>query len=348
MTTFSKARFSFILLIFFSGILLNNCSKEEVKPSPTPAATPDPAPAVLNKPIVDTITPGQNETIDIFGTVTVKFHQAINRAFILQNIKYKPVLESIAIQGVSTQLVWNKDSTQVTFKHGDALSPKSQFTIKIVSHWALYKNNVWQVVNWQTADLREIKESSFNTGDGKATIDATNIKYAYPIPNQYHFFPKEYSQGFLRLINGQSYLFTDSGFDTWVEFQTSSSSITQSIAYDINKNQITYSIPNGLLNETIYTTSFKRKNKSTGEVSVIHQYAFRTSKYNTFAEKVNSFDLTATVLRGLQIPWRVHYLKHDFKSGEYFDDFELETKTDTVKYANIPYKIPYVQIIRFA
>jgi len=343
-----------IHLVFCFGLIciFNSCTDKAPQPA---AQTTDPEPAVVGKAIVSSISPDKNQTLDIFGSITIKFAQPLNKVISLPVgnpstlINYKPVLEIISVQGAQFKSTWTADSNQVVLKTDDALKPGSNFVIRIVSHWKEKKNNAWQIVNWQNKEVRETIESPFSTVAGKFQIEATNIAYMYPVANQYHFFPKEYPQGFLKLIKGQSYLFTDSGFDTWVEFQNQTAVITQPLSYSSDNYTITYSIPSSLQNETIYTLVLKRKNKATNETSDLYKYSFRTSKFNKFSDKVASFDLSATVFRKLEIPFRVHSLVQDFSSGEYFDDFELGLRNDTLKSYSPALIVPYAaNLIQFS
>lgn len=327
-------------LLLLSFQLIISCSKKEVAPI---VAEP---PAILGTPITDTISPSQNDVIDVFGVITIKFHQALDKVV---SDNYRPVLDSLSLNGAITSAGWNSDRTQVTFHHSDAFTPNSKLTVRVVAHWEQNNNTkgTWQVVSWNNTELRETKTFSFTVGDMKI-IDPSNVQYAYPIPNQYHFLAKEYPKGFLKLVEGQSYLFMDPAYESWVEFQTPSALFVQSLIYDQTQNKVSYQIPNMLSNETIYNLSFKRKERSTGNVSMIYQYAFRTSKFNTFSEKVASFDLSASVKRGLFIPWSVDFLVQNFTSGEYFDDFEMESKMDTLKKLSSP-PIPYAtNLIQFS
>jgi hypothetical protein len=335
-----------ITILFFGLGVVISCSKNDVKPSSTTTTTTtqEVPPAVLNTPIVDSILPSDNGTLDIFGEMTIKFHQPINHPLVSQNLTYKPVLEGVTVQGVSITISWSKDSTQITIRHKEALTPKSQFKLSVISHWEQLKNKgVWEVVSYQGSALRETKQSTFSTNEGKVSIDSTNIQYSYPISNQYHFFPKESTKGFIKLIQGQSYLFEDTGFETSVEFRSTSSSVSQNATYDVASSQLNFQIPDGLSNEKIYQVIVHRKNKTSGEVTDLLHYAFRTSKFNSFAEKVASFDLSATALRGLYAPWDVDYLKHSFSSAEYFDDFELEVKSDSVYGGVVKYSTNLIQ-----
>ncbi len=337
-------QFAFILLVVF---LSNSCSKNEVKPA---ATTPVPAeiePPILNTSIVESISPNQGGAIDVLGIATVKLYQGYDHQTVIDHVVYRTIIDTLILTGANTTLSWNSDKTQASFQHTEAFAPKTKLTVRISLHWETVQGGAWKPVNWNNAVVRETKSSTFTVSDN-FTIDASNIQNSYPIANQYHFLPKEHPKGFLKLIEGQSYLFGDAGFETYAEFKTPSTTLTQPLSYDVANKQINYSIPDGLLNETIYTLLFKRKNKSTGEVSVLYQYAFRTSKFNTFAEKVASFDLSATVLRGIFILWRVDYLKQTFTSAEYFDDFEMETKTDELKNIGSP-PIPYAtNLIQFS
>ncbi|MFN7329510.1 MAG: hypothetical protein ACK5UP_08390, partial [Bacteroidota bacterium] len=168
-----------IHLVFCFGLIciFNSCTDKAPQPA---AQTTDPEPAVVGKAIVSSISPDKNQTLDIFGSITIKFAQPLNKVISLPVgnpstlINYKPVLEIISVQGAQFKSTWTADSSQVVLKTDDALKPGSNFVIRIVSHWKEKKNNAWQIVNWQNKEVRETIESPFSTVAGKFQIEATN------------------------------------------------------------------------------------------------------------------------------------------------------------------------------
>lgn len=326
------------MIIFFclSLFFLLGCKESE-----EPVPDPDPAPAVLNKSIINSLA---SASIDIFSPLTLKFSQAINRPVVLndtkKDVKYRPVVDKISIETVAIELSWNTDSTEVQIKHNEAFNPNQNYTLTVAAHWEEFLSGAWKIVSWQNAELKEQKELKFTSGEAQLTISDANIEYLYPIPNQYHFLPKESPSGFIKVKQGLAYLF-DSNSENWVEFSNGGTKFKENMTYAADKSLLSYTIPAGLLNETIYKVSLVHKNKTTLVESKLKEYYVRTSKFGTFIEKVAAMTLESNAIRGIFIFSRVHYLVNGFTASEYFDDFELETKTEVVNSGGTSYNVPY-------
>ncbi len=314
-----------LLVFLFIVFVMGACKKEEVVP-PAPVE-----PAVVNKTIIKLITPAEGSTVDIFAFPKAEFNFPINKsiAFIAGGspVRYKPVVDLIQLGNVPFTLSWNGDSTQVTLLRTNALEPATNYQLNITVHWEQYVDKAWKIVTWNNVEIKEVQSVKF-TSAATFTLPPENIEYTYPIANQYHFLIAESKNGFIKLKSGQSALF-GANYDNWVEFSTLTTTVQSPLSYSANK--ITFPIPQTLDPETIYKVKFVNKNKTTGTQTVMLQYAIRTSKYKTFLEKINSLSFVGSTLRGLHIPFRVHYLLNDFVSGEYFDELELQTGKLTIK-----------------
>jgi len=198
----------------------------------------------------------------------------------------------------------------------------------------------------------------------------SNVGYAYPIINQYNFYKNEYSQGYIKLKKGQPYLFTaPTGF--FQKGRLKSGQGDQHL-FEISYNNltVTYALPGGLNNSKIYTldlvnipatqaqaidrnvdTVTTKVSDSRGVTDVemttknaegtietlqeksILSYYFRTSKYSSFSEKMNSLTISTGWRRPIRI--NVHELGVNLQGDEMFDMMEThwtDVITPTVQF----------------
>ena len=207
----------------------------------------------------------------------------------------------------------------------------------------------------------EVKQANFTTDVAPGYIPADNIAYTYPVSMQYNFYKNETNQGYIKLIRGQSYLFhaSDSGqtnqFAAAFAAKDLSDSLLTATTYDSVNQQVNFTIPAGLENSEIYdldilkitqpattgsnvqqvaTTSQSDANNSVtvttnnitssqlrGGQTFLYQSNFRTSMYNSLAEKVAAFQ-SPTDLFNIAVG-NVYVLMKRNDAPETFDQFEI-------------------------
>lgn len=213
----------------------------------------------------------------------------------------------------------------------------------------------------------EVKQAKFTTGDAPGFIPDDNIAYVYPVKQQYHFYKNESNQGYIKLIRGQSYLFhaADSGranqYVAAFAGKDLGDSLLTAMTYDSVNMQVGFTIPAALRNEVIYdlsvlkitqpaagdgnvqqvanTTQSDAANNVTvttntisnmqvrGGLQFLYQSVFRTSKYNSLAEKVRGFQ-ASTDLFNIAVN-NVFVLMKRNEAPETFDQFEIYGQDNT-------------------
>jgi hypothetical protein len=196
------------------------------------------------------------------------------------------------------------------------------------------------------------------------------VDYSYPVINQYNFYKDEYGQGYIKLKKGQPDLFiAPTGF---VQKGRLKSGDADQHFFNISYNglNITYSLPGGLSNSKIYTldlvnlpaqaaeaidrnvstvttttsdsrgvTDAEVKTKSAeGNIATLQEksilsYYFRTSKYSTFNDKMNSLTISSGWRRPIRI--NVHEVGVNIQGDELFDMMEThwtDVITPTVQF----------------
>lgn len=259
-------------------------------------------------------------------------------------------------QKVEGKVKMNKANDAATFESKEILPPYNDMKVSVSVNFEEYKGGSWSVVSQNGNIARESKEASFKTGGAPNYIPLTNISYCYPVVGQRNFFKEETNAGYVQLKKGQSYLFPDN-FTYDANFSAKNGNMAKAaFRYSSSDSRINYSLPD-IVNQTDYELVFAastggqtgqpsetRKTIGTltdaeGEsfsvdymqqaaqkitkdgVLEVLKYPFRTSRYNTFGQKLSVLQLEPTS-RYVNTDVRSLLLKsHD--SYEIFDEAEL-------------------------
>lgn len=269
---------------------------------------------------------------------------------------------------------WNPTKDVVVFESEDVLPQKSDITVDVLVSFKQRIGGRWQTLKNEGKTVVETRNSVFKSGVAPDNIPLSNVKFSYPMIKQYNFYQDEVDYGYIRLKKGQSYLFEpDPEFKMETRFVAVVDGETINgggLSYDNNLKQINFKTPQ-LSNDKIYQfyvmkvpkvanagidsnvkedstqvdlgidgsdLKFKSK-KAEGVVKALDEkeiinYAFRSSIYNTFSEKVDEIKFdgyawTYPLKRG------VHEMGQRFRSREYFDNYELYGNEDALPLVDI-------------
>jgi hypothetical protein len=259
---------------------------------------------------------------------------------------------------------WNATKDVAAFDSRDVLPPKKELkaVVKVAFEEKTYSG--WQVVMYDGKPAEEIKETSFTTGEAPDHIPASNVDFSYPVVGQYNFHPQEYNQGFIILKKGQPYLFKP-GVE-WIQKihmleAESQRYLETDVAYNESEKKVQFNIPAGLVNTKAYqfdilnipaqqnaidknvkqvetnlasdggavlTTKKIEGTLELRDVKSIYTTYFRTSKYNTFSEKMRAMSLSQALSGN---PGNnVLILGAYWRGDEYFDAAEIGGGTDVL------------------
>jgi hypothetical protein len=257
-------------------------------------------------------------------------------------------------------ITWNSDNTNAVLTTPEVLPSQANLVFSVKLHWEKKNGNIWEPLKNTDGSIdSEIKQVKFTTSDAPGFIPEENISYNYPVKQQYNFYKNEYNKGYIKLIRGQSYLFHASDNGQANQFAASfaakdlSDSILTSTSYDSVNQQVNFNIPSTLKNEVIYGLSLIKFTQGSGsnvqqtatttqsdannDVTVttnnisgtqlrggqqfLYQSVFRTSKYNTFTDKINSFQAPTDLFN--IATGNVFVLMKRNDVAETFDQFEL-------------------------
>ncbi|UCA58460.1 hypothetical protein KB553_15570 [Chryseobacterium rhizoplanae] len=317
--------------------------------------------------IISDLTPKKDETdVDVFAIPQATFAVRVNEPIVIPeddgDHTYKVVVDKMTIiddQGKEIKGVveYANSKDVANFVSEDILPPNK--TLKAIAQVSFMekKNGMYEVVMADGQKAIEIEERIFTTGSAPNVIPLSNIKYAYPVPEQENYYTGEANTGYIKLKRGQDYLFDDPNWNTVTAFAAESPT-ESNFSYNANDNTVNFNTPN-LGKQKDYTFALIAKNKngnnaSTGNdtveetvkteenaddsaVSVTTEvkkaqslskdgeierlaYTFRTSKYTTFENKLSSLNFNPLWIK---LSSDVVTLQNNMNADEYFDATEI-------------------------
>ena len=316
--------------------------------------------------IISTITPSENSgEVDVFAVPQVAFNMRVNEPFELEDDEgvkyYKILLKEYTIKKdgevIAGRMEWNENNDMLNFYPEDVLPQNSTINLKVEVLFQEKNGSVWKTMTVDGNEATEIEEVSFTTGEAPDYIPVNNIEYCYPVIDQTNFYQDETNTGYVKLKQGQPYLFapeTDWGHKVVFESDVDNQLVTN-ISYNNTDKIVSFGIPN-LVNSKTYTMSMysyppdQEQTISDGnqyttintgyednEVEILNKQAqsvvqedidvemlsfdLTTSTHNTFRSKMQ--DKIASQYFRFPISTRVHYLVVDTNVSEPFSLLEL-------------------------
>jgi len=319
--------------------------------------------------IAGTTPAPDSQDIDVFNGAQTAFNMKVNQIFQFVDINevthtYKIVLDHFKLehqgQQIPGNLVWNDNHDVVAIETIDILPGETEIDLSVQVHFEEKINGTWQAVMNDGELAKETSESSFFTGPAPDYIPPHNVLYSYPEKNQMNYYQSEVNFGFIKLKQGQDYLFeANDSIIQKARFKSTVDHIDSDFTYDTDLNIINFNTPSNLLNDKIYSLMLinipryenaaidenvadvtKNISNEAGEGNVkiktkeiegdltlmqekeIYSSYFKTSKYNTFIAKMNALNVSP--------PWSwviyngVHKIGVQLGGNEYFDKFELQ------------------------
>jgi hypothetical protein len=254
------------------------------------------------------------------------------------------------------KLKWNSAADAVTLATEDVLPPESEITAYATVSFEEYKNGAWKTVTDNSGKIvKEERTATFKTGVGPNYIPMHNIEYMYPVYGQKNMYPKELDGGYVQMKQGQPYLFPG-GFSYTASFEArDGQAYTSPFRYNAVEKRLDYpfpALPNGKeLNLKFLASTISKSTGKSGEsvtrtiqlddtTSIDYEqkvaeqivrdgnmnlleYGFRTSRHNTFTEKMNDVSFTVPDMRYVDEDVRSLVLRTDHADYELFDEMEL-------------------------
>lgn len=249
------------------------------------------------------------------------------------NRNYKICIDSAGLyasnfQSLPSNVVYGSLKDTLRIKPTNLLDGSSEYKLKLKYHIEVKGKNTetFQILKKDGTPYYGRVTSSFCTISQTSAIDTSYIEYAYPSPYQYHFLKNETTRGVLKLktisksrSNGKVIL-NATGSTFKVRFSTlTGQSWTSDATYNSSEQKFVFQIPSSNLeNQMIYKIEYIMVNG--GIETAFLTYHFRTSKFNTFEEKLNSESNAVSILYA--ISEHLDYPGRRFDMQEPFDNAE--------------------------
>ncbi|RAW02134.1 hypothetical protein DQQ10_06185 [Pseudochryseolinea flava] len=277
------------------------------------------------------------------------------RSFRGQLVGFKVTEGTNVIPG---KLRWNEEQDVVAFDAHDVFPSQKEIKVSVKLTFQELTSGEWKPLVFDGKVVEEVKETAFTTGVAPDYIPESNIVLSYPLKGQANFHVKEYNQGFIQLKQGQAELFKVNA--DWIQklqmHNDGSPVVEGDFSYDEIQRRISFDIPGALEKSKIYafeilniprrstivdanvqqvetqiegydssavlTTKQIEGELKSLEVKSIYSSVFRTSKYNTFNEKMTNMSLGS----GTRIPVApdIFQLAGYIKGDELWDKAELD------------------------
>lgn len=288
---------------------------------------------------------------------------------------FKAVLESFKVyrtdngQAINGVTKLNAKNDAAFFEPHDILPPNTQMKALCEVAFMQKSGGNWSVYYVDGKPAKESKEAKFKTGNAPENIPEKNVLYSYPVLSQSNFFKDESNTGFIQLKIGQPYLFEGTEWTRNAYIYKGENLVAETpISYNSGSKKLTFEVKNHSISEhyvlklisksnatgaantskSSQTSSSEAgditlaQNKTSGAMTkakevILHEIGYRTSQFNTFAQKLQSIQFSNPIRVPMLIPI-VHQLETDQNQTESFDLSELIG----TRYSN---SIPLVQPI---
>ncbi|MFK8165311.1 MAG: fibronectin type III domain-containing protein [Lewinella sp.] len=212
--------------------------------------------------LVQSISPGNTlEESSVFTRPQAIFNFKMNESTVLldqtgeyiefkPNLQYFRVTDSISGASIPGSLEWSEDNTVAAFIPTDILPPLRVYKVSLKSQLFQRRssNEPFRLID-EGGNVPPEQEdfAYFRSGPAPDHIPEHNVAYAYPINLQANFLVEESNQGYIKLKQGQDYLFEGIDPAQWnqqIRFQQNSISVSVTdYAYDAGNNQLNFAIP---------------------------------------------------------------------------------------------------------
>jgi hypothetical protein len=257
---------------------------------------------------------------------------------------------------------WNADQTVVAFTSAEILPANRTITVTAKISFEENQNGSWKPYLVEGKPYVEQVSNSFVSGTAPDNIPLSNIAYSYPVVEQLNYYKNETKKGYIKLKRGQSYLFDPASDFRQVGRLLSATGTVKEFDIAYTNNEVQYTLPE-ISNDLGYelaiiavpktSTAAIDRNVKTEETKLVSSgesdltittrssvaalkkeeerqtflMSFRSSKYNTFSEKIDGgsgkYSYTWPLRNG------VHELGYAVNTPELFDDFEINDEGRT-------------------
>lgn len=256
---------------------------------------------------------------------------------------------------VPGELKWNSNKDAVMFQAKEILPPEVPLKGQVLVSFDKLENGQWKTSYTSGQEAVEKRDYTFTTGGAPENIPMENVVFTYPVVDQRFYLPEEHREGFVQLQFGQKYLF-EKGFDYRLVFTGQDKQAVQTpFKYNEGANRLEFTTPElkrqqkyifkiaytpdgessasysgtgsnqQLLDSEDGSLNMSSKTavsgvNTTAEKDILN-YAFNTSKYRSFRQKMDAIKTKdGAVAEDAGISMRFLY---KVKADEAFDETEV-------------------------
>ena len=291
--------------------------------------------------LIADISPKNNSNdVDVFAVPQATFSMKVNEPFEIpeDNGKstYRVVLEKFNVlddknQQIKGRLEWSHLKDRVNFIPEDILPPQKKFKVQVEVSFQKQEGGIFRTITQNGQVAKELEERTFTTGTAPNYIPLQNIEYAYPVVSQKFFLKDEFEQGYVKLKQGQDYLFEGNQWENGVKIIDNQTHKAQEVAFVYNNeaNEITFAMPK-IQTKSAYKVSFFSKLVKTNAKNEKREI---TENVKRTKEEGNDYEVLQKQAQSLSKDGEIERLAYDFSTSKY-KTFNEKIKAIKVSYYN--------------
>jgi len=304
------------------------------------------------KLIADVSPKNNSNDVDVFAVPQATFSMKVNEPFEIpeDNGKstYRVVLEKFNVlddknQQVKGRLEWSHLKDRANFIPEDILPPQKKFKVQVEVSFQKQEGGIFRPITQNGQVAKELEERTFTTGTAPNYIPLQNIEYAYPVVSQKFFLKDEFEQGYVKLKQGQDYLFEGNQWENGVKIIDNQTHKAQEVAFVYNNdaNEITFAMPK-LQTKSAYKVSLFSKPVKTNTKNNQRKV---TENVKRTQEEGNDYEILQKQAQSLSKDGEIERLAYDFSTSKYKT---FNEKIKAIKVSHYNFIIHYSDVISLA
>ena len=205
----------------------------------------------LSIPIIASVSPENEQDVDVFKKPQAAFNYKMMTPFQAEDNQGNPktirvFLKKFELKEGSNDVVgevqWTENNGKVNFVPSETLPPQKDINCTVEVGIQELVNGNWNAYNGDP-NANETKTFTFKTGNAPEYIPMTNIKYTYPVVDMNNFYPSEHKNVYVKLKQGQGYLFNGSVVNWTLKGEFHENNVlkySNNLSYDSTKKLVNF------------------------------------------------------------------------------------------------------------
>lgn len=205
----------------------------------------------LSIPIISNVSPENEQNVDVFKKPQVAFNYKMMTPFTAEDADGNPKTIRVFLKKfvfkeganiIPGEVQWTENNGKVDFISSEVLPPQTDINATVVVGIEENINGNW-VAFGGDANASETKTFTFKTDNAPEYIPMNNILYTYPVVNMNNFYPNEHKNVYIKLKQGQGYLFNGSVVNWTLKGEVHENNIlkyTNNLSYDSTRKMVNF------------------------------------------------------------------------------------------------------------